>query len=569
MSLNILASFFLMERGHRRFFLVIFLLTSIHYNLSGQQVGGATSLYTDFNGFWYSGVNEINPLKPDNNHNLLGFTWKEVTYSTGVNDPRLDISNVVYTPSGYQAFPVRNIESTASTFIAFGQLSDGVNAGSSDPPPFPVPPNLPNFLTDGLQGLDIGTGVANIRMGELIFDFSGLADSAQIADGIPDIVVSQIADPNSALDEIYFTDSIGNQVGESVAIDHTIIDQVGEWTPDFYNMDGTPSPYINGNRFIRLWVAELSAFGIDMDNYDQVKSMRYKLKGFSDPAFIAYKLGVFDILTANNDEAVALQDEEVQIDVLENDQPVILLDPSSVNILNIPSNGTASIDRVSGNITYTPDFGFLGIDEFTYEVCSNNSEYYLCDLAVVEVSVQSVILPIVLLHFSVTLDEDNNVLINWVTGGEIENNFFEVQHSSNGVDWKVIAKIEGAGNTTQNLSYTIIDRNPENGFNYYQLKQVDIDGDFELFDVVSVMVQHDIPLKIKIYPNPSPNVITLEGDPSELDYVLVIHPPGQILNTDLEIKRISDAKIYINLENIPSGIYIVKTRTTGNIIRKF
>ena len=52
-----------------------------------------TKIFTDFGGgttVWESGTSgSPNPIRPDNSHNLLGFVWNGVTYSTGVDDARL------------------------------------------------------------------------------------------------------------------------------------------------------------------------------------------------------------------------------------------------------------------------------------------------------------------------------------------------------------------------------------------------------------------------------------------------------------------------------------------------
>src|SRR5690606_30544963 len=139
-----------------------------------------------------------------------------------------------------------------------------------------------------------------------------IIDQSQINDGIPDILVSQIADPSTTTDVIYLTDADGTMIGNSVNIRHDNITSVGKWTADFYDLDGTRTVFTNEDRDLRLWVAELSAFGINQSNYEQVSSMRYSLKGTSDPAFAAFKVGVFDILSANNDFADTEQDEEVE-----------------------------------------------------------------------------------------------------------------------------------------------------------------------------------------------------------------------------------------------------------------
>lgn len=547
---------------------IIFLVFQL--DLAGQTFGGASKIFTDFNGFWSSGVGEINTsVKPNNRHNVLAYTWRGVTYSTGVNDPRLVSSGVNFSPEIYQAFPVRNIGSTSGTYIGLGQLHDGVNGGISSPPPFNVPPNLGNFLTDGLQGLDIGTGVANIKAGELIFDFTGIIDQNQIADGIPDIMVSQIADPSSTTDEIYMADGNGNKIGNSISINHVNIGRVGSWTADFYNLSGTSAAFINGERDLRLWVGELRAFGINNSNYQLVKSMRYKLNGSSDPAFAAFKVGVFDILSANNDLANTDQAQEVEINVMQNDQPFLTLDPSTVHIVKAPANGTLNINYTTGNIVYTPNPDFSGTDTFTYEVCSNQSEFRQCDEAIVELSVRSVILPISLMDFSAYLVEENQVKISWTTTGELGNDYFEIQRSTNGRDWEIIQKEPGAGYSNGYLQYTWLDPFPREGYNYYRLRQVDLNGQDEIFEVVSVKLPIEEELQVKIYPNPSGQFFSVEADAGELDHILIFNPYGQILNAYIKFSRISDTQILVDMQNLPTGVYVVKTKISGHMIRKF
>ena len=546
-------------------FLVILLLSCIGLK-SWAQSGGASNIYTDYKGFWTSGVGAINTgVIPDNSHNLLAFTWNGTTYSTGVNDPQLLSSGVNFDPAIFQAFPVRNIGSASSTYIGLGQLKDGVDNGRSIPAPFSVPPNLSNFLTDGLQGLDIGTGVANIAAGELIFDFTGIIDRTQIDDGIPDILVSQIADPSSTTDEIYLTDAGGTMVGGSVKISHNNIPRVGIWTADFYTLDGQSTAFTNENRDVRLWVAELSAFGITQENYHLVKSMRYKLKGTSDPAFAAFKVGVFDILAANTDVAETEELDEVEIEVLLNDQPETSLDPSSLQILTPPTNGALRLDYITGNIFYTPDAGFSGTDVFTYLICSNQSEFEQCDEAEVEVHVKSVTLPIDLLHFSAILVNDQ-IHISWTTAGEKDSDYFEIQRSGNGLDWDPLRKVAAAGQSSAKISYTVSDQKPKGGYNYYRLKQVDLGGNVEFYHVVSVEVK-DFPENLRIYPNPSADRITLEGDPEELNHLLLTNTQGQSQNHLLKITKSSKSKVILDLRNVSPGLYILHSRTLGKKIR--
>ena len=102
---------------------------------------------------------------------------------------------------------------------------------------------------------------------------------------------------------------------------------------------------------------------------------------------------VNDKVVANDDEATTLENTAVTIDVLANDEGVDQ-ETSSLSILSAPSNGSAAIQS-GGDITYTPASGFIGEDEFEYEVCNEKEDNpgkgigleKNCDTAIVRVIV--------------------------------------------------------------------------------------------------------------------------------------------------------------------------------------
>ncbi|RYF55917.1 MAG: hypothetical protein EOO39_37410, partial [Cytophagaceae bacterium] len=176
---------------------------------------------------------------------------------------------------------------TNETFIGLGQLYDGVNNGGSTPPPVN---NIPLYLTDGLKGLDIGTCVANIPSGGINFVVTNV-NPLNIGDGIPDILITQIAQPSGANDVYTFRDANGSIVGNAVNIALTNITPVGNWIADFYRVNSDPmiipGGFVNTERPLRLWAADLSQFGITAANYQQISTFTINLKGTSDIAFIA------------------------------------------------------------------------------------------------------------------------------------------------------------------------------------------------------------------------------------------------------------------------------------------
>jgi hypothetical protein len=85
------------------------------------------------------------------------------------------------------------------------------------------------------------------------------------------------------------------------------------------------------------------------------------------------------------------------------------------------------------------------------------------------------VLPVDLLSFDVFL-KNYSVELSWSTASEINNDYFSVMRSSDGIHWKSISFIDGSGTRNQISTYHFTDEHPETGVNYYKLIQVDFDG---------------------------------------------------------------------------------------------
>lgn len=265
---------------------------------NAQSTQAVTGIITTYGGYWKSSTDSGNPVKPDSSHNLLAFRFNNVMYSTGVDDALLTLNSEIFVPQEYQSLPIGSITGTAggNTKIALGQRYDGVNNGPSVPPPVN---SIPLYLTDGVQGLNLGTGVANLPSGSLSFAMPAL-NTTSIGDGIPDVLISQIAQPQGGVDYYKFRDINGNVVGDSIAISFSGIDSIGNWTADFYEASTNPmaltTGFTNSDRPLRMWAADLSTFGINAVNAASVHDFVISLNGNSDVAFIAYNTGIGVIL---------------------------------------------------------------------------------------------------------------------------------------------------------------------------------------------------------------------------------------------------------------------------------
>ena len=122
-------------------------------------------------------------------------------------------------------------------------------------------------------------------------------------------------------------------------------------------------------------------------------------------------------------------------------------------------------------------------------------------------SVEAILTPVELISFTADAQEQTVQLV-WETALEINNDYFEVQRSVDGINFKKIGEVAGNGNTVDVIRYEFVDQMPMSGISYYQLKQVDFDGAHEYSDKISVewinagFVAGFV--EVNLYPNPAP-----------------------------------------------------------------
>ncbi len=78
-----------------------------------------------------------------------------------------------------------------------------------------------------------------------------------------------------------------------------------------------------------------------------------------------------------------------------------------------------------------------------------------------------------------------HVTLNWATASELNNDYFDIERSTDGRSFQKIERVKGAGTTDLTLHYSYKDVKPQRGQNYYRLKQVDFDDTFEYSDIIT------------------------------------------------------------------------------------
>jgi hypothetical protein len=140
-----------------------------------------------------------------------------------------------------------------------------------------------------------------------------------------------------------------------------------------------------------------------------------------------------------------------------------------------------------------------------------------------KITVNSVIaLPVELLYFKGTKYPTYNLLM-WATASEQISDYFEIQESLDGISWKTVGIQSGSGNSNSLIYYSYSVSFDEYVIHYYRLKQVDYDGNFEIFDIIALDNTRSYKKVVKYV-----NVIGQEVGPDTNGIIFEIYEDGSI-----------------------------------------
>lgn len=177
--------------------------------------------------------------------------------------------------------------------------------------------------------------------------------------------------------------------------------------------------------------------------------------------------------------------------------------------------------------------------------------------------------PVEMVFFNANMD-NNRIVLNWQTASEIDNEGFEVQKSSDGNSFEELHFV----NSTRSSgikNYRYVDNNPVQGINYYRLKQMDFNGDFQYSDVVSVKNNNKVS-PISLYPNPislneQVNVFVDTEKESQAN-VRVYSISGAVITTNKHYLNEGLNKLKIQTSDLAEGIYIISVEMGTEVYNK-
>lgn len=210
-------------------------------------------------------------------------------------------------------------------------------------------------------------------------------------------------------------------------------------------------------------------------------------------------------------------------------------------------DGVYDISDVPYIATLLPDSsGQLYGANYIESSSSGKGEYWLRKKANV--------LPLTLLNFQAKICS-KQVCLQWQTAAEVNTKTFEIWKSKNGRDFVLLNNQQAVGHGEN--TYNAVDDAPANGNNYYQLRMIDMDGQFTKSNIVQVKLQSKP--AISLYPNPVHEVMKFQN----IAGVKTI----QILAADGRLLLVTKPGLSgeINVAKLSSGFYIARLITDGEV----
>jgi poly(3-hydroxybutyrate) depolymerase len=178
--------------------------------------------------------------------------------------------------------------------------------------------------------------------------------------------------------------------------------------------------------------------------------------------------------------------------------------------------------------------------------------------AVTAVTVLNATLPVTFVYFKGQASGNGNQL-SWATATELNNDYFAVERSTDGVRFETIGRIAGAVNSNSTVQYSYTDTRNLPGNCYYRLKQVDKDGRFIFSKMVVISSARG---QAQVYPNPVQAVlsIAISSDVKGSGKITLFDAAGHAVRTQAVNKTDKTIQEAVNMQALTPGLYTVEVQ---------
>lgn len=187
----------------------------------------------------------------------------------------------------------------------------------------------------------------------------------------------------------------------------------------------------------------------------------------------------------------------------------------------------------------------------------NNGTQSFADPTVYKVIlVKNSVVPLQLLSFK-GLRQSGYIALQWKTAWEQDMTGFEIEHSSDAVNFTSIGYETAKGSLTQFYTYDFRHYTTQRGLNYYRLKMIGLDGTFS-YSMVVVVMYDDKEALFLAYPNPVKEHLIVEWMQDFSDKVVIVISDMTGRRITNEYKPGSTRRVYIKTAALPAGTYVLQ-----------
>ncbi|MEC8738354.1 MAG: LamG-like jellyroll fold domain-containing protein [Bacteroidota bacterium] len=177
-------------------------------------------------------------------------------------------------------------------------------------------------------------------------------------------------------------------------------------------------------------------------------------------------------------------------------------------------------------------------------------------------------LPVELIHFELTPNGES-IEIHWSTASELNNHFFTLEKSWDGIHWNVLTKLEGKGTSNDLSHYSFTDLQPYPNQTFYRLKQTDFNGKFEYVAMKSVSSENGDAAQISVSPNPSSNWLKIENVSFPLEQIRFFNAMCNDVSDQINIVQQTNHSLLVDISSLSNGLYsILSPASSAKFIKK-
>jgi hypothetical protein len=162
--------------------------------------------------------------------------------------------------------------------------------------------------------------------------------------------------------------------------------------------------------------------------------------------------------------------------------------------------------------------------------------------------------------------DNKKVEVKWATTSEQDTKLFEVERSSDGINFYPIGtRASKSQNNSGRNYYSFMDNAPYGGSNYYRIKQIDLGLHESISNTSKATISVGNTIALQIAPNPTSNTMQFEinnPDTKATHTIQVIDLSGRVLNIKSALVA---GKHSLDINNLAKGIYMVQILNQSGI----